>query len=305
MSGSALLFPGQGCAEDGMGVWLAERCPAAAAVFEEAEQQLRMPLLDLCRRGGPDLEHTLHQQPAVLACELAHLAAWETLGSDRPAAVAGHSLGQLVALVAAGAIGRAAALTLVGERARSMDAVGAEVPGAMSAVLGWTAEAVMAVCVQVSDEIWLAAVNGDTHVVISGRAAAVQDAGEALLAAGADRVVPLAITVAAHSPLMAPASRRLRDLAAQLPVAAPRITVPSNLDGQPIGTADDVRREIAETLTAPVRWLDCMHRLGGMGVDRFVELSPRSTLVNAVLRALPDVSASCPGPEQLAGAPVR
>ena len=163
----------------------------------------------------------------------------------------------------------------------------------------------MAVCLEVSDRIWLAAANGETHVVISGERAAVAAAGQALLAAGADRVVPLAITIAAHSPLMEPAVSRMRDLTARLTVSAPRVPVLSNLDTRPLATPEEVRHEIAEALLAPVRWLDCLYGLASMGIDRFVELSPRSTLVNAVARALPDVDVSCPRPEELAAALAR
>lgn len=302
---TALVFPGQGCAEDGMGVRLAAWSPAAALVFEEAERRLRLPILDICRRGGAELEATLHQQPAVLACELAHLAAWRSRAGRTPGAVAGHSLGQVAALVAAGAIDRPTAFILVRERARSMHAAGESAPGAMTAVLGWTADAVMAVCQEISDRVWLAAVNGDTHVVVSGDAPAVEAAGRALLAAGADRVMPLAISIAAHSPLMASAARRMRRLADELPVAPPSVPVLSNLDARVIATPDDVRREIAETLVAPVRWLDCVLGLFGRGIRRFVELSPRATLVNAIVRALPEADVSCPAPEELAGEAAR
>jgi [acyl-carrier-protein] S-malonyltransferase len=300
-AGLALLFPGQGCAEAGMGVELAARSAAARAVFEEASAWLDLPLLDLCREGGPRLQLTEHQQPALLACELAHLAAWRALAAEEETAVAGHSLGQLAALVAAGAIDHATAFHLVRERAQAMREAGEAAPGAMAAVIGWPKEQVLEVCARAGPGVWLAAHNAPDQVVISGRPEVLAAASRSLLEAGVDKVVRLGITVAAHTPLMEEAASRLRRVVRSISIAPARVPVVSNLDGRPLTSAEDLGREISQGLVAPVRWLDGLRTLWRLGVRSFVELGPRPTLSNLLPRVLPEAEASCPDALALAG----
>lgn len=284
-----------------MGVDLAARVPAAAAVFDLARATLGASALDACRLGGEALVETLNQQPAVMACELAHFVAWEASSGEAPAAAAGHSLGQLAALVVAGAIDPEAGFVLVGERARAMQAAGAREPGRMAAVLGLPLERVRAVCRELGERLWVGGVNWDDHIVITGRQEMVEAAGDRLLAAGAARVVPLGITVAAHSPMMRASARRLRAVVSALPIRSPHLAVPSNLDGHLLERVDAIRRELWYGLLAPVHWRACLRTLRGLGCSRFVELAPRPTLSNLVARALPAAEVECPTVDELAG----
>ena len=297
---TGLLFPGQGCAARGMGMVLADLVPAAAAIFDLARTTLGDSVLDACRRGGPDLEETLHQQPAVLACELAHFVAWDATNREAPAAAAGHSLGQLAALVVAGAIDVEAAFSVVGVRALAMQAAGTGAAGAMAAVLGMRAARVREICRDAGGAVWVGGVNWVDHVVITGERRAVVAAGHRLLEAGAARVVPLTITVAAHSPMMSTAARRLREAVSRLPIREPHLAVPSNLDGSLLQRPEAVRRELWYGLLAPVQWRSCLLTLGGLGCRRFVELAPRPTLTNLVARALPAARVACPTGDELA-----
>ncbi|MER3467176.1 MAG: malonyl CoA-acyl carrier protein transacylase, partial [Thermoflexus sp.] len=205
----AFVFPGQGSQYVGMGRALAEAFAEARRVFEEADACLGYPLSRLCFEGPEaTLNDTFYTQPAILTVSVAAWRVWTALGGPPPDMVAGHSLGEFAALVAAGALSFPDALRLVQERGRWMKWAGEQQPGAMAAVLGLEREVLEAICAEAARETGEAVVvandNCPGQLVISGGKAGVARAGERARAQGAKRVIPLAVSIAAHSPRMAP-----------------------------------------------------------------------------------------------------
>ncbi len=290
---NVLLFPGQGAQKVGMGKDLAAAFPAARATFEAIDAALGEPLSRLMWEGPEErLQLTEHAQPAMLA----HSAAVLSVAGDRlapVAAAAGHSLGEYSAYVAAGALPVLEAAKLVRMRGELMRDAGARRPGAMAAVLGLATGAVEAACREASgtSEVAVAAnLNAPDQTVISGDPAAVQRAGEACKAAGAKRVLPLKVSGAFHSPLMAPAATGLRAALAGAHFADPRFPVVANASATPVRTAVEGRRLLAEQLTAPVRWVECLQQLAALAPGaRFLELGSGSVLGGLLKRSLPGV----------------
>jgi [acyl-carrier-protein] S-malonyltransferase len=242
---------------------------------------------------GPEerLQLTEHTQPAILAHSAAVLAvARERLGG---VAAAGHSLGEYSAYVAAGALSAVEGAKLVRMRGELMRDASERRPGAMTAVLGLpTAEVERACQAASSDRETAVAANLNTpdQTVISGDPAAVERAGSACKEAGARRVVPLKVSGAFHSPLMAPALQGLRAALAEAHFADPSFPVVANASAEPVRTALDARRLLVEQLTAPVRWVECVRRLAELApAARFLELGPGAVLGGLLKRILPDV----------------
>ena len=288
--GTAYLFPGQGSQQVGMGQSLAAAHAVARAVYAAADEILGFPLSDLCFQGPEEaLTDTVNQQPALLATSV---AAWEVLGQsgDWPAAdfVAGHSLGEFSALVAAGAMSFADALRLVRRRGELMADAGAGAPGGMAAVLGLDAAPLAALCAQAAAEtdrpVQLANDNCPGQLVISGDQAALARAMELAAAAGSRRIVALPITIAAHSPLMASAAAAFATAVDQTPIAAPRVPVIGNVSAGPLTTADAIRAELKAQLTAAVRWTESMQYLLTQGVTLFSEVGPGDVLTKLMRR---------------------
>ncbi|HSE67520.1 MAG TPA: ACP S-malonyltransferase, partial [Gemmatimonadales bacterium] len=261
-----LLCPGQGAQKVGMGKDLAERFPAAREVFQRIDDTLGAPLSGLMWEG-PEEELTLthNAQPAILA----HSAAvWAVVG-DRLApslkAAAGHSLGEYSAYVAAGSFSAEDGARLVRRRGELMYQAGTQRPGAMSAVLGLATSEVDAACREASSPEAVAVpanLNAPDQTVISGDPVAVEKAGEACKTRGAKRVVPLKVSGAFHSPLMRPAVPGLQQALEQVAFAEPRVPIFANATAGPVTTGTDARRLLAEQLTAPVRWVECMQGAG-------------------------------------------
>lgn len=289
-----ILCPGQGAQKVGMGRDLAERFPAARETFETVDDALGTPLSRLMWEG-PESELTLthNAQPAILAHSAAVLAAAAPrLGTVVLAA--GHSLGEYSAYIAAGSLTVADAARLVRRRGELMLQAGTERPGAMSAILGLDTETVAAACAEASgaDGVAVAAnLNAPDQTVISGDPSAVEAAGVNCRAAGARRVLPLKVSGAFHSPLMAPAVAGLREALESVPFAEPAFPVIANATAAPVGTADEARALLVDQLTAPVRWVECMLTAARLHPEaRFLEAGPGNVLSGLLRRIVPEAS---------------
>lgn len=289
------MCPGQGAQKVGMGKDLAERFPAARALFEAVDDALGVALSRIMWEGPEEeLTRTHNAQPAILAHSAAVLALiGEVLG--RPAAAAGHSLGEYSAHVAAGSLPAAVAARLVRRRGELMFQAGRERPGAMAAVLGLDTALVEAACAEASSGSGVAVpanLNTPEQTVISGDPEAVARAGEGCRARGAKRVVPLKVSGAFHSPLMAPAVAGLRAALAEAGFGDPRCPVVANATAEPVTTAAEALRTLAEQLTAPVRWVECMRRAAALAPGAvFVEVGPGNVLTGLLKRIVPEARA--------------
>lgn len=285
---TVLLFPGQGAQKVGMAKDLADRFPAARQTLESIDQALGISLSRIMAEGPEDdLQQTSNTQPAILAHSAAVLAL--VAGRLGPVAgAAGHSLGEYSAYVAAGALAAVDAAQLVRRRGELMQEAGTKRPGAMAAVLGLASDDVVAHCSAVSTagEVAVAAnLNAPDQTVISGDPAAVDRAGAACKAAGAKRVLPLKVSGAFHSPLMAPAVPGLALALAAVPFADPTFPIIANASAAAVTTAAEAKRLLEEQLTAPVRWIECVRALAALApVVRFVEIGPGKVLGGLVKR---------------------
>lgn len=276
-----------------MGRDLAEHFPVARDTFAAIDDALEEPLSDMMWNGPEaDLRQTRHAQPAILAHSAAVLAVVaDRLGSV--VAAAGHSLGEYSAYVACGSLSATDAARLVRRRGELMQQAGTERSGTMAAVLGLASAAVEKVCSTASRDgsvVVAANLNAPDQTVISGDPDAVERAGEGCTAAGARRVLPLKVSGAFHSPLMAPAVPGLRAALADQEMGDPRFPVVANATAEPVQDAVRATALLAEQLTAPVRWVQCVERLAELaGPDaRFVELGPGTVLAGLVRRILGD-----------------
>lgn len=286
----ALLFSPQGSQAVGMGRELAGVSPAARAVFDEADAALGWPVSALCWDGPEErLNDTRQTQPCLLATSVAALRALEERVDVRPAVVAGHSVGEYAALVAAGVLDLGGALRLVARRGELMAEAGSE--GAMSAVLGLERVAVDEVVAAVArpTELVVANDNAPGQVVISGRREAVELAEEAMRAAGARRCVRLPVSGAFHSPLMAPVAGALSEAFEPEAWRDARIPIVSNVTAEPQTDAERIRALLAEQVRSPVEWRRCVERMVGDGADTMVECGSGAALVGMVGRIAPDV----------------
>ena len=291
----AAIFPGQGSQAVGMGQDLAERWPRAAAVFDGVDEGLGTALSELCWRGPEEqLRLTENTQPALLAHSI---AAWSVLTDAglQVGAVAGHSLGEYSAVVAAGGLSVADAARTVRLRGRLMQEAVPVGEGAMAAVIGLDDEQVTGACAdeQTENGGTVAAVNFNSpgQVVIAGSADAVAGAGERLKALGARRVLPLPVSAPFHSPLMAPAREGLTPALEELdfqPLSAPLYR---NVDAAPVSSPEDVRQGLVRQVDAPVLWSDTIRRLRADGFDTFVEVGTGNVLSGLVRRI--DRDATC------------
>jgi [acyl-carrier-protein] S-malonyltransferase len=284
----AFVFPGQGAQTVGMGRDLFENSPAARAAFAAVDAACGFSVSALCF-DGPDerLKETRFTQPALYAVHVAALAACREAGLE-PDAVAGHSIGEYAALVAAGALSVDDGARLVALRGAAMARAGAASPGTMAAVLGLDADTVRAVCAATTGVVVPANDNAPGQIVISGQSDAVAAASVALKAAGAKRVLPLAVSGAFHSPLMEPAAHELRAALTTASVHDPALPVVANITADFVGTAAQVRENLAAQVAGPVRWVESVQRLAAAGVAEFVECGPGSVLAGLIKRIAPE-----------------
>lgn len=269
-----------------MGRAMAEASPAAREVFAIADRVLGFSLSTLCFEGpDEELVQTINAQPALLAGGIACLAALREHVDVRPAFVAGHSLGEYTALVATGALGLEDGLRIVRERGRLMQEAGDERPGTMAAVLGVDDAVLEEICAGVTDGlVCIGNYNAPGQATLSGDLGAVRAAGEAARQRGARRVLPLNVSGAFHSPLMAPAAERLDALLATLDVAAPSCPLVANVTAEVLATPEAIRAELSQQIRRPVRWSQSVERMIAEGVDRFLELGPRQVLSGLIRR---------------------
>lgn len=289
-----LVCPGQGAQKVGMGRDLADRFPAAREVFDAVDTALGVGLSRIMWEGPEDeLTLTHNAQPAILAHTAAALAvASPRLRQEGIAAAAGHSLGEYSAYVAAGAFSAADAARLVRRRGELMLEAGEARPGAMAAVLGLPTESVREACRDASNEgaIAVAAnLNAPDQTVISGDPAGVERAGARCRELGARRVVPLKVSGAFHSPLMAPVVDGLHEALRRTEPSDPAFPIVANASAEAVTTGTDAARLLLDQVTAPVRWVECVQAMSALAPGaRFIEAGPGSVLSGLIRRILPD-----------------
>jgi len=272
-----------------MGLDFAEFDEAAGDLYQWASACLGWDLAETLRTASPDeLRQTYIAQPAIFCVSVAALRALEAAGVARPAYVAGHSLGEFSALVAAGALSFEAGLLLVARRAEAMQRAADARPGSMSSVLGLSAEGVeMAVEATAQGQV-LAVANDNApgNVVVSGEWTALERLPAAAKELGARRVVPLNVGGAFHSPLMAPAVEVFQPHLAAAPLRDPAIPVVANATAEPVTSAEELRELLARQLTGRVRWTESVRRMVALGVDTFIEVGPGTVLSGLIKRSV-------------------
>lgn len=298
----AFVFPGQGSQAVGMGRALAEAFPEARSVFDEADQALGFPLRALCF-DGPDEQLTLTEntQPALVAASTAAYRVLESRGL-RPAMVAGHSLGEYSAHVAAGTFRFADALRIVRHRGQYMQDAVPVGTGAMAAILGLEAAVVAEACAEAAqgDVVSPANLNAPGQVVIAGEAEAVVRAGQAARARGARRVIALNVSAPFHCALMQPAQARLEPELRALPVQAPAFPVIANVDAAPKADGPSSIDALVAQISGAVRWEDTVRHLASAGVRAYVEVGPGTVLAGLVRKIDRDAQVvSFGAPDQL------
>ncbi len=293
----SFVFPGQGSQFVGMGKEAYERSAAARAVFAEADRVLGFPVTGLCFYGPAEmLNDTQYAQPAILTVSVAYLEAVreklrESGAEIAPQYVAGHSLGEYTALVAAGSLSFGDALKLVWERGRLMKEEGERRPGGMAAVIGLPDERLKEVVEEASSEgvVVIANSNSPVQTVISGEIQALLKAMELAKNEGAARVARLAVSIASHSPLMQQAGMQLSQLINNIKLNDPLVPLVANITGQALTTAEDIKRELSDQLCKPVAWVASVRQMVEGGVNTFVEIGPGQVLSGLIKRISDDV----------------
>ena len=283
----AFVFPGQGSQSLGMLSELAAAHPEVRAAFDEASQGAGADLWTLSQQGPEEqLNQTEFTQPALLAAGVGVWRAWLARGGARPSMLAGHSLGEYAALVAAGSVSLSDGARLVRERGRLMQLAVPAGTGAMAAVLGAEDALVAEVCQAVSGEdvVVPANYNSPGQIVIGGHAGAVDRALAELGARGVRKTVRLAVSVPSHTPLMREAANRLSEVMAGLAWSAPSLPVVQNVDGEVHEGVQAIRDALVRQLYLPVRWTDCVQALAARGVTRVAECGPGKVLAGLAKR---------------------
>jgi [acyl-carrier-protein] S-malonyltransferase len=289
----ALLFPGQGSQTAGMGKALAQQFPVAAQVFTEADEAVGFKLSALCFDGPDDeLKLTANAQPAIVTTSIAALRVLEHETGARPALVAGHSLGEYSALVAAGALTLSDAVRVVRERGRLMQEAVPVGVGSMAALFGLTAEEVTQVCAEAAQGqiVSPANLNGGGQVVIAGHVDAVRRAITAAKGRGAKRAVELSVSAPFHCSLMAPVAEGLTRVLAPVLVSPLTIGVIVNATAEVNQNSSRVKDLLVQQVTAPVRWEESMMKLRELGCGAALEVGPGKVLAGLLKRIVADLS---------------
>ncbi len=286
---TAFLFPGQGSQALGMGHALAEIYPAARQVFKQADEFLGFSLSTLAWEGPQeDLDDTINTQPALLVHSVAILQVFRQIYPDFiPAFVAGHSMGELSALVASGALPYLEALHLVRRRGELMKQAGILSPGGMAAIIGLDIPTLDNLCSQASQPDEIVQVANDNcpgQVVISGAIPALLRAVEFAQQAGARRAMQLAVSIAAHSPLMSSAQAEFNHAVQSSPIQNPQIALVGNVTARPLTTAKDIRTDLQAQLYSRVRWTESIQGMLDEGIDTFFEMGSGTVLTGLLKR---------------------
>ena len=279
----AYVFPGQGAQFTGMGKSLYDLSAEAKALFHQADDVLGFSLSKVMFEGSEEeLRQTKITQPAIFAhSAITYLTATDI---EPPTAVAGHSLGEFSALVAAGALDFPSALRLVSERARAMQEATDAVPGTMAAVLGLDDEMIEEACAAIEEVVVPANYNTNGQLVISGSVEGVEKASKVLTDLGARRVVPLPVGGAFHSPLMQPAQDRLRAAIEEANFRPPACEIYQNTDAQPSTKPAVIKAKLIEQLTSPVRWTQIVKNMHAAGITEFVEVGGKGKILAGLIR---------------------
>ena len=287
---TAFVFPGQGSQYAGMGKDLAAAYPVARRVFDDIDEALGFSISDLCFEGPDEqLKLTENTQPAILAVSCAIHAVLEDSGAVRRDLVAGHSLGEYSAIVSVGGLSPAEAASLVRMRGRFMQQAVPAGMGGMAAMIGPSVEEVRALCEEAAqgEILSVANINAPGQVVIAGTKAGVDRAIALAKARGVRRALPLPVSAPFHCDLMKPAEEQLRPLLDAAPFKDLWVSLISNVDASPIGTATAVRNALLRQVVSPVRWVESVEKMVSMGVRRFVEIGPGSVLTGLIKRIDP------------------
>lgn len=289
----AAVFPGQGSQSVGMMASFADLA-VVRSTFAEASEVLDEDLWKLVAEGPAEaLAQTTNTQPVMLAAGVAIWRAWLERGGPRPEIVAGHSLGEYTALVAAEVLGFADAVGLVRFRAQAMQQAVPAGEGGMAAILNLDPEQVAAACVEAAQGqiVGAANLNSPVQIVIAGHAAAVERAMEACKARGAKRAVPLPVSAPFHSVLMKPAADRLAQRLAETAFAAPKIPVLNNVDVRQETDPGAIRAALVRQAYSPVRWIETVEAIAATGTTMVAEFGPGKVLAGLVKRICPDLTA--------------
>jgi [acyl-carrier-protein] S-malonyltransferase len=280
----AYVFPGQGSQAVGMGYELLHSSHEARQVFEEADQALQFPLSQLCFEGPEqELRETIHAQPAMLTVSVAYLKAiLELNGSLKPDFVAGHSIGEYTALVAANVLSFVDAICLVRERGRLMQEAGKSKPGGMAAIIGMDEVSVEEICLESGAQI--ANINCPGQIVVSGNSEAIACSMDLAQSRGAIGVVPLEVSGAFHTPLMQPAVEGIAQAISQIDFRPPEIPIVANSTAKPVTTVDEVKEELLQQLCHCVKWQSSVEYIAGVGVSTFIEVGPGIVLTKLIKR---------------------
>lgn len=283
----AITFPGQGSQSVGMLADLADSEALVKQTFEEGSDALGLDLWTLSQQGPKEkLNETENTQPALLCAGMAVQRVLETRLAQQPLVLAGHSLGEYTALVAAGVLQLADAVRLVAMRGRFMQQAVPAGSGAMAAILGLDDDAVREVCEQAAQGQIAAPVNFNSpgQVVVAGDADAIARAAELAKAAGAKRALMLDVSVPSHCALMKPAAERLREAMQEIDFASPVIPVLHNVNVAEAAGADDIRQALVEQLYSPVRWVETVQAVAARGAEVLIEAGPGKVLAGLTKR---------------------
>lgn len=283
----AYVFPGQGAQFSGMGQDLYKNNPVAKEMFEKANDLLGFRITDIMFNGtAEELKQTKVTQPAIF---LHSVILAKCLPDFKPNMVAGHSLGEFSALVAAGAMNFEDGLMLVSKRAKAMQKACELKPSTMAAILGLDDKTIEETCASVDGIVVAANYNCKGQVVISGEVEAVKKACEALKAAGAKRALPLPVGGAFHSPLMDPARVELAEAIEKTTFVKPVCPVYQNVDAKPHTSPEEIRENLLVQLTAPVKWTQCVEQMVKDGATGFIELGPGAVLQGLIKKIAPEI----------------
>ena len=295
LDNTALLFPGQGSQIVGMGRDLASAFPEAREIFAEADGTLGFPISSIAWDGPEsELNDTINTQPALMVHSVAALRVYQSVfKAPNPTFTAGHSMGELSALVAANVLPFADGLHLARRRGEVMKMAGDMAPGGMAAIIGLEIPILERVCKEASapgEIVQVANDNCPGQVVISGAKSALERALAGAKSAGARRAVPLAVSIAAHSPLMLPAQQGFIQAVDSLTMSEPVFPIIGNVSAAPLASIEDIRSDLSAQLTSPVRWTETIQYLISHGVTTFIEIGSGAVLTGLLKRINPEVT---------------